>query len=65
MKERDQGRGGAHGEGTGARGARAEAGPSWAAPRAKTPWHCWGLVLKCYELRTRRHKMLNVKALRP
>jgi hypothetical protein len=25
---------------------------------------CWGLVLKCYELRTRQHKMLNVKALR-
>jgi hypothetical protein len=27
--------------------------------------YCWGLVLKCYELRTRQHKMLNVKALRP
>jgi hypothetical protein len=27
--------------------------------------HCWGLVLKCYELRTRQHKMLNVNALRP
>jgi hypothetical protein len=26
---------------------------------------CWGLVLKCYELRTRQHKMLNIKALRP
>jgi hypothetical protein len=26
---------------------------------------CWGLVLKCYELRTRQHKILNVKALRP
>jgi hypothetical protein len=25
---------------------------------------CWGLVLKCYELRTRQHKMLNVNALR-
>jgi hypothetical protein len=25
---------------------------------------CWGLVLKCYELRTRQHKMLNIKALR-
>jgi hypothetical protein len=25
----------------------------------------WGLVLKCYELRTRQHKMLNVNALRP
>jgi hypothetical protein len=27
--------------------------------------HCWGLVLKCYELRTRQHKMLMVKDLRP
>jgi hypothetical protein len=27
--------------------------------------HCWGLVLKCYELRTRQHKTLKVKALRP
>jgi hypothetical protein len=26
---------------------------------------CWRLVLKCYESRTRQHKMLNVKALRP
>jgi hypothetical protein len=26
---------------------------------------CWGLVLKCYELRTRQHKVLNVDALRP
>jgi hypothetical protein len=26
---------------------------------------CWGLVLKCYELRTRQHIMLNIKALRP
>jgi hypothetical protein len=26
---------------------------------------CWGLVLKCYELRTRQHKMLNIKALHP
>jgi hypothetical protein len=26
---------------------------------------CWGLVLKCNELRTRQHKMLMVKALRP
>jgi hypothetical protein len=26
---------------------------------------CWGLVLKCYELKTRQHKMLNIKALRP
>ncbi len=23
---------------------------------------CWGLVLKCYELRTRQHKMLNIKS---
>jgi hypothetical protein len=22
---------------------------------------CWGLVLNCYELRTRQHKMLRVK----
>jgi hypothetical protein len=27
--------------------------------------YCWGLVLKCYELRTRQHKMLNVNVLRP
>jgi hypothetical protein len=27
--------------------------------------HCWRLVLKCYELRTRQHKMLNVNVLRP
>jgi hypothetical protein len=38
------GEGGAHGEGTGARGAQAEVRPSWArlgwaAPRVKTPWH--------------------------
>jgi ribonuclease HI len=26
---------------------------------------CWGLVLKCYELRTRQHKMLMVKDLHP
>jgi hypothetical protein len=26
---------------------------------------CWGLVLKCFALRTRQHRMLNVKALRP
>jgi hypothetical protein len=25
----------------------------------------WGLVLKCFELRTRQHKMLNVNILRP
>jgi hypothetical protein len=26
---------------------------------------CWGLALKCYELRTKQHKMLNINALRP
>jgi hypothetical protein len=26
---------------------------------------CWGLFLKCYELRTRQHKMLMIKDLRP
>jgi hypothetical protein len=26
---------------------------------------CWGLVLKCYELRTRQHEMLNNNVLRP
>jgi hypothetical protein len=26
---------------------------------------CWELVLKCYELRTRQHRMLNVKVVRP
>jgi hypothetical protein len=26
---------------------------------------CWGLVLKCYELRTRQHKVLDVNVLRP
>jgi hypothetical protein len=26
---------------------------------------CWGLVLKCFELRTRQHRMLNVNVLRP
>jgi hypothetical protein len=26
---------------------------------------CWGLVLKCYELRTRQHKILNVNVLHP
>jgi hypothetical protein len=26
---------------------------------------CWGLVLKCYELRTTQHKVLNVKVLCP
>jgi hypothetical protein len=26
---------------------------------------CWGLLLKCYESRTRQHKMLNKNDLRP
>jgi hypothetical protein len=26
---------------------------------------CWGLVLKCFEFRTRQHKMLNVNELHP
>jgi hypothetical protein len=26
---------------------------------------CWGLALKCYKLRTRQHKMLNINVLRP
>jgi hypothetical protein len=26
---------------------------------------CWELVLKCFELRTRQHKMLNINSLRP
>jgi hypothetical protein len=26
---------------------------------------CWGLVLKCYELRTRQHRILNFNVLRP
>jgi hypothetical protein len=26
---------------------------------------CWRLVLKCYELRTRQHKMLDINALHP
>jgi hypothetical protein len=29
------------------------------------PGQCWGLVLKCYESRTRQYKMLNINALRP
>jgi hypothetical protein len=34
---------------------------------SSSPWldDCWGLVLKCYELRTRQHKILMVKDLRP
>jgi hypothetical protein len=40
-------------------------------PRAAGPYkvlskiNCWELVLKCYELRTRQHKVLNVNVLRP
>jgi hypothetical protein len=26
--------------------------------------YCWGLVLKCFGLRTRQHKILNVNVLR-
>jgi hypothetical protein len=28
-------------------------------------YDCWGLVLKCYESRTRQHKILNIKTLCP
>jgi hypothetical protein len=35
------------------------------APSTATDDGCWGLVLKCYELRTRQHKMLKVNAPRP
>jgi hypothetical protein len=32
---------------------------------SEEPLHvCWRLVLKCYELRTRQHKVLNVNVLR-
>jgi hypothetical protein len=34
-------------------------------PGALLDSRCWGLVLKCYKLRTRQHKMLNVNVLRP
>src|SRR5690348_15340818 len=45
----------------------------WAKPSAQKSGseftgggrQCWGLVLKCYELRTRQHKMLNNNAFRP
>jgi hypothetical protein len=37
----------------------------WAGRALAGEARCWGLVLKCYELRTRQHKMLNVNALRP
>jgi hypothetical protein len=41
MRERERRGGGARtwGRGRGARGARAKAGPGWAAPRVKIPWH--------------------------
>jgi hypothetical protein len=39
-------------------------GVKWAESAGSGPQWCWGLVLKCYELRTRQHKMLNVNALR-
>jgi hypothetical protein len=26
---------------------------------------CWGLVLKCYEIRTRQHKMSMINVIRP
>jgi hypothetical protein len=43
-----------------------DADPNGCNPaRADPNGCCWGLVLKCYELRTRQHKMLNVNALRP
>jgi hypothetical protein len=28
----------------------------------QTYYVCWRLVLKCYESRTRQHKMLNIKS---
>jgi hypothetical protein len=34
-------------------------------PQYSSIHSCWGLALKCYESRTRQHKMLNIKALRP
>jgi hypothetical protein len=53
----------------------AEAAPSWLLNEAISSEsgseftgggrQCWGLVLKCYESRTRQHKMLNNNDLRP
>jgi hypothetical protein len=53
----------------------AEAAPAWSLNEAISSEsgseftgggrQCWGFVLKCYELRTRQHKMLNINALRP
>jgi hypothetical protein len=37
----------------------------WPKSSTSTPKPCWGLVLKCYESRTRKHKILNVNVLRP
>jgi hypothetical protein len=46
--------------------ARFQADPKEVHLRAvKRIMRCWGLVLKCYELRTRQHKILNINALRP
>jgi hypothetical protein len=39
--------------------------PDSKRPSSTKKVSCWGLVLKCYELRTRQHKMLNVNVLRP
>jgi hypothetical protein len=38
---------------------------TWSLSPLQWDDHCWGLVLKCYELRTRQHKMLNDTVLRP
>jgi hypothetical protein len=37
----------------------------WSIEFTEGGHQCWGLVLKCYELRTRQHKILMVKVLRP
>jgi hypothetical protein len=39
--------------------------PNAAPTTTSQPGAYWGLVLKCYKLRTRQHKMLNVNAPRP
>jgi hypothetical protein len=53
----------------------AEAAPAWLLNEAinsksgseftRGGRQCWRLVLKCYELRTRQHKILNINDLRP
>jgi hypothetical protein len=43
----------------------ASGGESKAKEACDDIYGCWGLVLKCYELRTRQHKMSMVKVLRP